>query len=297
MAPPGQGGNPTAIKPAIASSARRGEVCGGPRGELGRRVGVDQAVVLVRAECLLAARLAAEHQPAVRHGRPTVTPLGQCRFRLRENPRRDAIVQLGDDARDVPHPPAVAHEALHQGGHSGGAAGQRLTRRRVGDVACQRHGMNSLGHQEVVAGQQARDTTGLDHHEMMDFPPRHLEQGLERERLRRDRSERRRHHVAGRRRPASRRAATTLVRRSRSVTMPSGATVGPHHHDGGTGALHERGHLGHAGPGGTRDRRAAEEVAYPVDEDRKLADFAHRARQRKKTSVTTTNSGRRTAPL
>ena len=128
MAPPGQGGNPTAIRPAIASSASAAKYRRHPATSSGGRIGIHQTVVLIRAQRLLAARLASKHQPAIRNGRPALTPLDQGSFRLREDPHHQAIVQLGDDARDVPHAPAIVHEALHQRRDAAGAAGQLRTR-------------------------------------------------------------------------------------------------------------------------------------------------------------------------
>ena len=290
-APRGQGLAPARVRGHGAARARRephgdqagdrllrqpGEVPRRRRRDLRRRIGVDEAVVLVGAQRLLPPPLAAEHQPAVRRGRCRLAAAGERRLGLREDPRHDAIVQLGDDARDVPRPPAVVDQALHEGGdrrrraarappasaparcraresrggRSATSARRRWPARRPGGRRRRRRGGGSRAGSSRAAPRTRRRraaivTSGADITSAAGVVP------------------------------ASRRAATTLARRSRSVTMPTRRAVGVHHDDG-AAARHERGDVGDAGRRRAGRGRTAQETAHAADEDRRLAGAGHR---------------------
>ena len=195
---------------------------------LGGRVGVDEPVVLVRAQRLLAT--------APRCRRPAsstawaVAPRRSSRSAASawvQDAGDDAIVQLGDRCGRRPPPGRPSStRLLHERGDRGGEPGERRPRRRPPDVARERRPGGRPAHR-ARRRWRARPTepTAVEDDEVMDLAPGHLEQRLEGQGVGRDRSPAaptscRRLRVA----PASRPRRDDLgSRRSRSVTMPSGA--------------------------------------------------------------------------
>ena len=141
----------------------------------------------------------------------------------------EAIVQLGDDAPDIMGARAVLGKPLDDDVHARRHRPEALDGLLRVDLPHQPHGVSALKQDEVMARHHAGEAAVGDDAQVMDPPPRHLEEGIESPPGRVDGQERLRHHVShggGRREAAGNHLGAQIAighDADRSAVVPSRA--------------------------------------------------------------------------
>jgi len=143
------------------------------RGRLVPFIGVDQGIVLIGLERLLAASLAAQYKPAIRNRSWSQPGLGEL-----QNLGGHAIVHLGHHSRDVAGFGAFAQQQRQE------AADAVLRASQVLHIALRFHEAYdiqrrlALQHHQIVSGEHSRRNSLLGYQHVMDIAAHHRQQSM-----------------------------------------------------------------------------------------------------------------------